>query len=609
MTYLKNSKERFYLFLLLFFSVFPALAKSGSDTTAWLQSTGVIGTILLVVVSLVVTLIIGLIKFNDFFKKLKRNKKQKDYEELHEEIIGLEEGEIDALLEKRKKALTYKLEGDELGGKEKALDEKGIITHVSHDPKPRFFDKKQKSKILLETAPELKKLILYYLGASAFWLLLGTGVGEFLGLKFVWPSLDHVSWLSFGRLRPVHTNTVFWGFASLSMLGLAHFVIARTSNARLHNYKLSWISWGLINACVVLGNLFLMGGINNGGGEYREYIWPVMLLFIVALVLILYNFYKTVANRNIKEIYISNWYILAALIWTGVLATVGYLPFYQNGLGETVAAGYYMHQGVGMWFMTFTLGLIYYYLPATLNKPIYSYALGVLALWTQMLFYTLIGTHHFIFSPLPWWLQTVAIVFSIGMVIPVTAGTTNFLMTMRGRWDHISKSYVLPFFLVGIIFYFVGSMQGSLQATRFTNYVWHFTDFNVAHSHLTMYGIICFILWACTYTIVPKITGREPKTYLVGGHFWLALLGLFAYTFPLMWGGTLKGLSWLQGEPFMESVTLMKPYWIWRAVGGSLMLVSHFIFAYNLYYMFKNHKERTKQAAITSKENSEIIKK
>lgn len=586
MKYLKT-KESLCMFLLLVFGSLPVFA-AGSETTAWLQSTGVIGTILLVVVVLAVSLIIGLIKFNDFFGKFKNKRKIQDHLDLQDEITSLEDGDVDEILEKRKRSGKYKLTGDELAGSEKAWDKKGIITEVSHDPKPRFFDKKQKSKILLETAPELKKLTMFYLGASAFWLLFGTLVGEFLGLKFIWPSLDHVSWLSFGRLRPVHTNTVFWGFGSLAMLGLAHFVIARTSNARLFSYKLSWIAWVLVNACVVLGNLCLMAGINNGGGEYREYIWPVMLLFIVSILILFFNFYKTIANRNIKEIYISNWYILAAMIWTGVLATVGYLPFYQDGLGETVAAGYYMHQGVGMWFMTFTLGLIYYYLPATLNKPIYSYALGVLALWTQMLFYTMIGTHHFIFSPLPWWLQTVAIVFSVGMVIPVTAGTTNFLLTMRGRWDHISKSYVLPFFLVGVVFYFVGSMQGSLQALRFTNYVWHFTDFNVAHSHITMYGIIAFILWACTYTIIPKITGKEPKTYLVGGHFWLALLGLFIYTGPLMWGGTLKGLSWLQGEPFMESVELMAPYWVWRAVGGSLMLVSHFIFAYNLYYMFNN---------------------
>jgi cytochrome c oxidase cbb3-type subunit 1 len=334
-----------------------------------------------------------------------------------------------------------------------------------------------------------------------------------------------------------------------------------------------------------------MSGINNGGGEYREYIWPVMLMFAIALILTFYNFYKTVATRKIKEIYISNWFILASLIWTIVLAIVAYLPFYQDGLGETVIQGYYMHQGVGMWFMTFTLGLIYYYLPATLNKPIYSYSLGVLALWTQMLFYTMIGTHHFVFSPLPWWLQTVAIVFSIGMIIPVVAGTTNFMLTMRGSWNHIKKSYVLPFFLVGVVYYFVGSTQGSLQATRFTNYVWHFTDFNVAHSHITMYGIICFILWACIYTIMPKLTGKEPKTFLVGGHFWLAFIGLFAYMIPLMYGGTLRGLSWLQDEPFIQSVILMKPYWLWRAVGGSLMFISHIIFAYNLYYMFKADKK------------------
>src|SRR5699024_3797094 len=151
---------------------------------------------------------------------------------------------------------------------------------------------------------------------------------------------------------------------------------------------------------------------------------------------------------------------------------------------------YFMHMGVGMWFMTFCLGLIYYYLPTSLNKPIYSYALGVIALWTQMLFYTMIGTHHFIFSPLPWWLQSVAFIYSIGIVITGTADTVNYLMTMRGKWSHLAKSYVMPFFLVGVIFYWVGSMQGSLQATRYTNYIWHFTDFNVAHSHITMYGII-----------------------------------------------------------------------------------------------------------------------
>jgi len=260
-----------------------------------------------------------------------------------------------------------------------------------------------------------------------------------------------------------------------------------------------------------------------------------------------------------------------------------------------------MHQGVGMWFMTFTLGLVYYYLPSSLNKPIYSYSLGVLAFWTQLLFYTMIGTHHFVFSPLPWWLQTVAIVFSAGMFIPVVAGTTNFLMTMRGSWNDISKSYVLPFFLVGVVFYFVGSTQGSLQAFRFTNFVWHFTDFNVAHSHMTMYGIITFILWACIYALLPKITGYEPKQLFVGVHFWLAFVGLFAYMISLMAGGTLRGLSWIDGESFISSVVLMQPYWVWRAIGGTLMFISHLVFAYNFYEMVRERKGAAKPAVVPMK--------
>jgi cytochrome c oxidase cbb3-type subunit I len=250
-----------------------------------------------------------------------------------------------------------------------------------------------------------------------------------------------------------------------------------------------------------------------------------------------------------------------------------------------------MHQGVGMWFMLFTLGLTYYFLPQQLNTPIYSYSLGILAFWTQILFYTLIGTHHFIFSAIPWWLQTVAIIGSMGMLIPVFAGTTNFLMTFRGNFHKIGSSYTLPFYLIGIIFYFTGSFQGTAEAFRSANLYWHFTDFTVAHSHLTMYGIIAFFLWGFIYTIVPRLTGHEPRQSLVGAHFWMALIGMLFYTIPLMIGGTLKGMAWQEGKPFIESVVLMAPYWLWRAIGGSLMWASHLIFAYNLYSMIVHREE------------------
>ncbi|RXJ49974.1 cbb3-type cytochrome c oxidase subunit I [Gelidibacter gilvus] len=593
---MKNCKIGILLFLMAIPNLISAQEKITTDN--WLSSPGIIGTFILIAIVMIVAIIILFIKLNGYIDTMKRRQLDKNRMAFDDELVAMDGADIDAILEKRKAALTYKLKGNELSGDNAAIDDKGLIQRVEKDPNNAFFDEKKKTSLSLETPQELKKIVIYYIGAAAFWLVLGTLIGQYLGMKFLWPEMDHQSWLSFGRLRPVHTNMVFWGWSSLAMIGLGYFVIARTSNNKIYNYNWAWYGWRLINLTVLLGSLFLMAGINNGGGEYREYIWPVMLLFAIGLIITFYNFYKTVATRKISEIYISNWFILAALIWTIVLATIGYLPFYQDGLGETVIQGYYMHQGVGMWFMTFTLGLIYYYLPSALNKPIYSYSLGVLAFWTQMLFYTMIGTHHFVFSPLPWWLQTIAIVFSAGMVIPVVAGTTNFLMTMKGSWSHISKSYVLPFFLVGTIFYFVGSMQGSVQAFRFTNFVWHFTDFNVAHSHMTMYGIIAFFLWACIYAILPKLTGREPAQVFVGAHFWLAFIGLFAYMMSLMAGGTFKGLSWIDGEPFIESVILMKPYWVWRAVGGSLMFVSHLVFAYNFYYMVKGY---TKKPSVTQK--------
>ena len=566
-------------------------------TENWIQNPGIIGTFILIFIVFAVASVILLIRFNGYIDRYKQRQIEKKDIAFSDELLGLDEEGIDEILEKRKKALKYKLSGTELGKEQAVLDKKGLIQKVTNDPDNPLFDEKQKTPLSVETPEALKKIIIAYLGSSVFWLVFGTLVGQYLGMKFVWPEMDGQSWLSFGRLRPVHTNTVFWGWASMAMIGLGYFVVARTSNTIIYSYKNAKYALILFNASVAIGNLCLMGGLNNGGGEYREYIWPVMALFALGLIITFHNYYKTVAQRKISEIYISNWFLLAALGWTIILSTIAYLPFYQDGLGETIIQGYYMHQGVGMWFMTFTLGLVYYFLPSSLNKPIYSYSLGVLAFWTQMLFYTLIGTHHFVFSPLPWWLQTVAIVFSAGMFIPVVAGTTNFFMTMKGTWSNISKSYVLPFFLVGVVFYFVGSTQGSLQAFRFTNYVWHFTDFNVAHSHITMYGIITFLLWACIYSLLPKLTGKEPPQAFVGAHFWMAFIGLFAYMMSMMAGGTLKGLSWVDGNPFIESVILMKPFWVWRAVGGSLMFLSHLIFAYNFYYMVKRKKQ-----VISSKE-------
>lgn len=569
------------------------------DISNLFKESGVLLTVALVLIPVVVAALIVVVKLKGMIKLWEQKNKQ---DSLTKKLKNLTTEELQKLHE-RKKELEFSLTNTELGSSEQPADEKGLVDHVNNEETLRFVAVKKKGQPRPYIDAELTKLILSFLGCSIFWLLFGTTVGEYLGIKFTSPDIDHISWLSFGRLRPVHTNAVFWGWASLAMLGLGYYVVSRVSNVPIASVSSGYASLVMINIAILLGTIMLMNGINNGGGEYREYIWPVMVVFGAGIVVTLVNFIKTIARRTTKEIYVSNWYIVAALMFLLVITAVAYWPSWQNGLGETIVQGYYMHQGVGMWFMLFSLGLMYYFLPQQLNKPIYSYSLGILAFWAQILFYTLIGTHHFIFSAISWWLQTVAIVGSVGMIIPVAAGTTNFLMTFKGSWSKLAGSYTLPFYLIGIIFYFTGSLQGTAEAFRFTNLIWHFTDFTVAHSHLTMYGIISFMLWAFIYTVVPRLTGKEPPQVAVGAHFWLALIGLLFYTVPLMVGATQKGIMWMEGKPFIDSVAAMAPYWLWRAIGGTLMWISHIVFAYNFYVMV------TKKAEVKIPKNAiEILK-
>lgn len=548
---------------------------------------GIQMTLLLVLIPVLAGLVIAIVKTYGTYKNLTNRKQLHEFEK---KIETLSPADIEQY-EKRTRELEYQLPENELSGNLAASDEKGIINNINKIDAIRVIPHKKSPIAQNYISPELSKLILYFIGFSVLWLLVGTTVGEYLGIKFVAPDADHQSWLSFGRLRPVHTNLVFWGWASFAMVGLSYYVIPRVSNTNIFNLKYGYYTLILMNASVILGSISLMAGINNGGGEYREYIWPIMALFAIGIVITLYNFLMTIARRKTEEIYVSNWYIIAAVMYIIVILLVAYLPFWQHGLGETIIQGYYMHQGVGMWFMFLTLGLMYYFLPQQLNRPIYSYSLGILAFWTQILFYTLIGSHHFIFSAIPWWMQTVAIVASVGMVIPVVAGTANFLLTFNGNWYQLKSSYTLPFYLIGIIFYFTGSMQGTVEAFRFTNLIWHFTDFTVAHSHMTMYGIITFMLWAFIYTLVPRLTGKEPPKIWVGIHFWLALIGLMFYIMSLMIGSTEKGLLWMAKKPFIDSVVAMAPFWLWRAIGGTMMWISHFVFAYNFYKMINRKVE------------------
>lgn len=552
---------------------------------------GVIIVLIMVLIPILVGVLLFLAKIKNNLNSYFNKEKEKEAKDLAQYLANTDNIPDEAILLKLKERFDYILPEHPLSGNNPADDTRGLVENVRHDHNLHLFAQKIKPIKRPKIDPELTKLILAFIGSAIFWLVLGTTIGEYAGIKFVTPDADTVQWLSFGILRAMHTNIVFWAWGTIGIMALGYYVVPIVSNAPLYSIKLGWRAFYLVNIGMILGPITLAMGINNGGGEYREYIWPIMGIWAGGLILTLYNFIKTVAQRTTKEVYISNWFVVGAYIFILIVAILSYLPFGQNGIGEVIMQGYYMHQAVGMWFMFSNLGFLYYFLPQQLNKPIYSYSLGVLAFWTQILFYTLIGTHHYVFSSLPWWLQTIAIVGSAGMLIPVTAGTVNYLMTFKGSWRKVSSSYSLPFFLVGVIYYFTGSFQGTAEAFRTTNLIWHFTDFTIAHSHITMYGIITFLLFGGIYAIVPRLTGNEPPQLGVGAHFWLALVGLQFYTIPLMIGGTLKGLSWAEGKPFIDSVVLMAPYWLWRAIGGSLMWLSHLVFAYNFYKMVSKKPE------------------
>jgi cytochrome c oxidase cbb3-type subunit 1 len=431
----------------------------------------------------------------------------------------------------------------------------------------------------------LARIVGGYTISATGWLIFATFIGIVLAYKFGAPDFAPGPWLTFGRLRPIHTNATFYGWASIALVGLSYYVAVRSCRTPLYSARLAWIGLALFNLAALAGTIALDLGYSAGDLEYREWPWPIRLIFLAALVVTAWNLVATVAQRTTEDIYLSNWYTMGGVLWTCIIAVVAILPWYQYGLGQVAVSGYYMHNAVGMWFTPLALGIFYYALPKLLSRPIYSYALGVFAFWTNLVFYPIIGAHHFLFSPLPWWLQTTAIVFSVAMLVPVLGGSANFLLTMRGRLGDMRHSYPLAFIFVGVVGYLVGSTQGTVEAFRSLQEVWHLTNFTVGHSHLTMYGFVTFAIWGGIYALLPAATGKYPGRTGLALHFWTAGVGSFIYVISLSIGGTFQGIDWVRGLPFIQSVIDMQPYYVWRGVGGVLMFFSHLVFAWNVWRM------------------------
>ena len=267
---------------------------------------------------------------------------------------------------------------------------------------------------------------------------------------------------------------------------------------------------------------------------------------------------------------------------------IAYLPGFGSGAENLVIQGYYMHVVLGLWFTPLAVGITYWALPRLLRKPIYSYSLGVLAFWGNLLFYTLIGAHHFILAPTPWWLQSTAILLGLGMLIPVFASVFNFLLTLRGSWPVIRHEPAGWFLLAGTIAYGLVSLQGSVQAFRGFGQVMHFTHYTIGHAHWAAYGFVSFLAFGGVYALLPRLTGlaeaRDPRP-LMRWHFWLALSGIALYVVAMTAAGVIQGMTWAAGLPFIDSIHGVAPYMLARAIGGTLMTAGHVVFLWCVWQM------------------------
>jgi cbb3-type cytochrome c oxidase subunit I len=425
---------------------------------------------------------------------------------------------------------------------------------------------------------------------ASLWLVLGVLMGLILALEFVFPDLFRgVSFLVFSRLRQEHTNTVMFAFLSGGMMGLWLYIVPRLTGRKL------W-SEALGNVAVVLWNLALLAGIvgiataHTQSREYAEFIWIVDVGVMLVLILNLINLYMTIAHRVESKLYVSLWYISGTLIWMPLLYFIGNVMWNPptgalTGINDTVFNWFYGHNVLGLWFTTGLLAVIYYVVPKETRTPLYSHFLSLIAFWGIVFFYTGVGAHHLEWAPIPYWLKTVAVAESIGMVLPVVAFMMNIFLTMRGNWNRFMTSIPLRLVVTGWAAYILVSYQGSHQALRDINLLTHFTQYVPGHAHLALLFFSASVVMGGIYYAIPRILNcRIYSRKLANIQYSLYVIGFIFFFGGFLLTGLVQGTSWLhQGLPVWSVLPGLRPYMALRATGGALVVVSFVLFTINVF--------------------------
>jgi cytochrome c oxidase cbb3-type subunit I len=436
--------------------------------------------------------------------------------------------------------------------------------------------------------------------AAVLWGVVGMLVGVIIAAQLTWPELNFgIPWLSYGRLRPLHTNAVIFAFGGCALFATSYHVVQRTGQTKLFAPGLAMFTFWGWQAVIVLAAITLPLGMTSGK-EYAELEWPIDILIAVVWVAYAVVFFGTIGTRKVRHIYVANWFFGAFILAVALLHIVNSaaLPVSLTksysayaGVQDAMVQWWYGHNAVGFFLTAGFLGMMYYYIPKQAERPVYSYRLSIVHFWALIFTYMWAGPHHLHYTALPDWAQSIGMIFSLVLLAPSWGGMINGIMTLSGAWHKLRDDPILKFLIVSLSFYGMSTFEGPMMSIKTVNALSHYTDWTVGHVHSGALGWVGLISMGCLYHLIPRLYGKTQmhSVRAIELHFWIATIGIVLYIAAMWIAGVMQGLMWRAVNPdgtlvysFVESVKATFPFYLIRLGGGLLYLAGMGVMAWNV---------------------------
>jgi len=445
------------------------------------------------------------------------------------------------------------------------------------------------------------KVVRQFAIMTIVWGVVGMSLGVFIAAELIWPGLSlELPWLTFSRLRPLHTNVVIFAFGGSALFATSYYVVQRTCKTRLFSDRLAAFTfWGWL-VVLVAAAITLPLGLTTSH-EYAELEWPIDILITVVWVSYAVVFFGTLAKRTVSHIYVANWFYGAFILTIALLhlgnsaeIPVSWFKSYYvyPGAVDAMVQWWYGHNAVGFFLTTGFLGMMYYFVPTQAGRPVYSYRLSVVHFWALISTYMWAGPHHLHYTALPDWAQTSGMVFSLILLAPSWGGMINGIMTLSGAWHKLRTDPILRFLIVSLSFYGMSTFEGPMMAIKTVNALSHYTDWTIGHVHSGALGWLAMVTIGSMYILIPRLFGKANmwSTRLIELHFWIATIGVVLYISSMWMSGVMQGLMWRAVNPdgtltysFVESLEAMYPFYTVRMIGGAMFLTGMIIMAFNVW--------------------------